>query len=161
MEAAFLGLIEQYEARLRLLALSLTRNEADAEDLLQEVLVIAYVARRQLRHPSAFFAWVKQIMVRECQRKYRRAARPVDPSCLGQTLTAQEDHSDLSFWSLLQQLPADLAQVVSLRYHADMSQAEVAHFLRVPVGTVKSRLNRALTLLRTELHSEGGGRDAL
>ncbi len=160
-EQQFLSLVDRHEAGLRLLALSLTRNQADAEDALQEAMVVAYVARERLREAQSFLPWVRRILARECLRLYRRVITPMEPAAIHETLAGCEDQTDLTIWSMLQHLPEDLRQVVALRYVADLSQVEVARMLGIPVGTVKSRLNRALTLLRADLQEKGGGSNAL
>lgn len=55
--------------------------------------------------------------------------------------------------TLLHQLPDKLRAVVTLRYSSDMSTAEIAETLHIPAGTVKSRLHKALKLLRRDMET--------
>ncbi len=147
----FVSLLKEHERSLRLLSRSLTGNWADADDALQEAVLSAFVARNQLRKSAAFRAWLRRILVHECMRARQKRLQPVDPVDLQNKFAVMDDHSELSFLSLVDHLPVELAQVVSLRYLADMSQAETAEVLGIPLGTVKSRLNRAISLLRSQL----------
>lgn len=154
-EEDFIALSEQHLHSLWLLALGLTRNRDDAEDALQETLVTAFVARDQLQDTLSFLPWVRRILVRQSNRLYRRAHIPMDPVILQGIVAAQEDQTDIDFGELALELPDDLRKVVVLRYLADMSQEEVANLLGVRIGTVKSRLNRALNILRRKMRFQG------
>ena len=57
----------------------------------------------------------------------------------------------LAVQAAIRRLPARQRAVVVLRYHEDLPEREVARLLRIPVGTVKSSANRALTRLRRDL----------
>jgi RNA polymerase sigma-70 factor (ECF subfamily) len=60
-------------------------------------------------------------------------------------------YEDDAVWQALGQLNPKLRTVVVLRYYWDLSYAEITQILNLPLGTVKSRLNRALLILREEL----------
>lgn len=154
-EECFAALAEQHKHSLWVLALALTRSHSDAEDALQEALITAFVARDQLEDSRAFLPWVRRILVRQSSRLYRRVQAPVDPQVLHSLMATKEDQTDMHFWELVLMLPDDLRKVVALRYLADMSQEEAARVLGIRVGTVKSRLNRALNTLRRKIRFQG------
>jgi RNA polymerase sigma-70 factor (ECF subfamily) len=63
--------------------------------------------------------------------------------------------SDEGVWQALSKLNPKLRTVVVLRYYWDLSYVEITEILNIPIGTVKSRLNRALLTLRDELDRRG------
>lgn len=131
----------------------LTGDARLGEDLAQEGLIAAYRSWRRLGVPDGRpEAYVRRVMVRTAMRARRRRWRdevptdePPDRSRHGFA-----DQSDLSLQVLagLRRLPAHQRVVLVLRFWADASEAEVAQTLGVPVGTVKSRVSRALAALR-------------
>ena len=135
--------------RLRRAAYLLTHHHQDAEDLLQGVLVKAYVAWPTVRRAEAF-AYVSRALVNgyiDQRRKHDRvtvtdqvADTPVEPD------HTVEDRTRLV--RLLEPLSERERAMVVLRYYLDHSEADVATELGVSVGTVKSTSSRALSRLR-------------
>jgi RNA polymerase sigma-70 factor, ECF subfamily len=129
-------------------------NAAEAEDAVGDALERAWVALPRLRDPAGFSAWFDRILVNVCRDRLRRLHRirfirmdgsmdraaPVDP--FRSVLERDE------VLGRLQLLPDDERTVVVLHYWADLTQEAVAERLGVPVGTVKSRLSRALERMR-------------
>ena len=145
-------------------ALSLTRNHADAEDLVQDTLVRAYrsIDRFDGRHPRA---WLFTI-VRNTHINRHRRRRPEllhDPDTTLKRLEATEpaggnveDHvMDRTFDAVVESALADLSpkyrQVVELVDIDDLTYEEAAETLGVPLGTVMSRLHRARRRMRDQL----------
>jgi RNA polymerase sigma-70 factor (ECF subfamily) len=150
-------------------AFSITRNSADAEDLVQETLLCAYRAidRFDGAHPRA---WLFTIM-RNAEAKRHRRRRPQllrDPGEAGrlestdprETVGSPEDVVvGAEFRSVVAQclasLPARHRQVVELIDVDGLSYAEAAEAIGVPVGTVMSRLHRARIRIRLRLGAAG------
>ena len=122
-------------------------STADAEDILQETLLSAYRAFGSLNRPESFKPWILQIARRKIADHYRTAEQPHIPleelseaelsdSRWGPTLpNAVLDTLDL--------LPQNERQILELYYLQDKPQAEIAEYLGIPAGTVKSRLYTA------------------
>jgi RNA polymerase sigma-70 factor (ECF subfamily) len=113
---------------------------------------------------GAFTTWLYRITVNHCINKKRR--RRLQLLSLGQVHPAQmpRQPSPESEWGerdtvaqAIQNLSAKLRAVVVLRYYADMSYADIAQTLEIPLGTVKSRLNAALGALRVDLETSASG----
>lgn len=157
----------EIEVMLRV-ALSLTRKRADAEDLVQESLIRAFRALDSFdgRHPRA---WLLTI-VRRTHLNMNRRQRP-DPvgdwDVLGEqraafgasaAASAEQAHLDGSLschlTDALKDLDPKFRAVVFLVDIHDLSYAEAAAVLDVPVGTVMSRLSRARNRLRAALGPE-------
>lgn len=142
--------------RVYRLAGLLLGNAAEAEDAVGDALERAWVALPRLRDPADFNAWFDRIVVNACRDRLRRRKKvrfiPIDPSHdRGPTddpLRAVLERDEIL--SRLNVLHEDERAVVVLHYWADLTQDAVAERLGVPVGTVKSRLNRALRRMRTD-----------
>jgi RNA polymerase sigma factor (sigma-70 family) len=149
----YFALLNAHQGYLERIALAMLGNRPDAEDALQEAALSGYQHFAQLRGgPHAFGAWMRQILIRKCQRalESRRRTTPVED--LSEYLPDQAPGPDpeaTALWEMVARLGDHLRPVIVLRYMLDMSQQEVADALGLPLGTVKSRLGKALALLRT------------
>jgi RNA polymerase sigma-70 factor (sigma-E family) len=132
---------------------ALTGDWALAEDLLQTALARAYPrwSRVQQDDPEGY---VRKIMLNTWSSWWRRRWRgelPTErlPEAAGPDSYAAIDSRQL-LRAALAQLPARQRAVVVLRYHQDLSEAQVAELLGISVGTVKSQAARALASLRAQ-----------
>ena len=149
-------------------AMRMTRNHADAEDLLQETMVKAYAGFRTFQPGGNFHAWLHRILINtyiSCYRKQQR--RPVqhptaditDPRLAANTAymasglrsaeeQALEGLGDNQIRAAMHALPEQFRLAV---YYADVEglrSREIADLMRTPVGTVMSRLHRGRRRLR-------------
>ncbi len=160
-EAEFLALLSPLEAYLFRMALAITGNSHDAQDALQEAVLSAYVSRDQLRDKQYFKAWIKTIVAHQCGSAIRGRGRVV-PMGRGEEFSQNSARADQGLiWNLVEELPQSHAQIIILRYAADLKQAEIAETLDVPVGTVKSRLHYALKRLRAQIEGKEGGKNEM
>jgi RNA polymerase sigma-70 factor, ECF subfamily len=163
------------QAFLRRLALRLARRSADADDLVQETLLRAYRARDRFQSGTSMRAWLSTILRRLFfteRDKLRRRATQTDtdagePLFLHQAAKAREpDVESLTRDQVLDRVDQDLREAVLRlpeRYREPfllmalegLSYEEIAHRLRIPLGTVMSRIHRARTRLRTDFAGEG------
>ncbi len=150
-------------------ALTITRNSADAEDLVQETLLSAYRAidRFDGTHPRA---WLLTIM-RNTEKKRHRRRRPNllrDGDAVERLAFSAPDQVDNSpeqayianeflgvVTSCLVNLPDRHRQVVELIDIDGLSYAEAAEIIGLPIGTVMSRLHRARARIRQRLSDAG------
>ena len=141
--------------RLRRLGFLLTGDWAQAEDLAQEALVRVYwrwsLVRRQA-HPEAYARKVLVNRHRSLLRRLRLEARHAQQARVEAPGLGRRDDL-LALQAAIRRLPARQRAVLVLRYHEDLTEREVARLLRIPVGTVKSSANRALTRLRRDLRA--------
>ena len=158
----FETIVSEHYKPLYRFAMSLTRAEADAQDLTQHTFHVWALKGRQLREGSKVKAWLFTTLHRAFLTLRRRQSR--FPHCeLDEA--AQELPSvspELRHLDSLQVLAA-LAWVdeifqpaVALFYLEDSSYKEIAEILEVPIGTVKSRIARGIAQLREILLADGG-----
>lgn len=157
----FLNLLEQEQPKLLRIARVLTGQEADAWDVVQDASLTAYDRLGDLRGgPPSFAPWIRRILVNRCRSLLRARSRMVllesvaagDPS---PEPGPEERALGAEIWDEVTALEEHHRQVLVLRFLVDMSVDELADLLDVPSGTVKSRLHRALHLLRRRLESRG------
>jgi RNA polymerase sigma-70 factor (ECF subfamily) len=128
-------------------ALSILKNNADAEDAVSGSVLTAYTKRDALKNPQSFKPWVMKILVRECYRILRnRRKQPFYTDIPDIPVTDSYNTGEL--WGAVTQLENGFRTVVVLYYYEDMSVKDIAKTLSLPPGTVKSRLSRARTQLK-------------
>lgn len=158
--------LEDYWPRLYRLAYAWTRNVALAEDLAQEALMKAWHKRAQLRHADAGRAWLFSILANCHMDHLRRCQETEDIDTLPlideSSPEAETDRRTVigRVRAAVALLPAGQRQVVTLVDLEGLTYAEVANVLKVPVGTVMSRLCRARRALRQALLATTDGSDA-
>ena len=140
---------EALRPKLYRTALCYLGSEAQAVDVLDEAVYKGLCAAGKLRQPEYFDTWLTRILLNECHREQKRQGRLV-PMEAAEELTA-EQLDDLPLKQALLRLPEDLKNVVILRFFAGYTQAEASEILDIPQGTVGTRQQRALRLLRLEL----------
>jgi RNA polymerase sigma-70 factor (ECF subfamily) len=136
---------------------------AEAEEAVQEALARAWTRRDSCRTPDSPLPWVLEITRNESRRLIERRARrqlrtpiepvPWDPGVEDHVLTGTTTR--VSVDQALERLEDVDRRMLRLRYTDDLTQAEVARRLGVPVGTVKVRLHRARGRLRVLLEEQG------
>ncbi len=132
---------------------------AAADDIAQDALITGMDRLGDLEHPERFAGWLDRVVVNRCVDWLRRESRLVglDPEggvSVDWTGGAAADH-DLR--RAVAGLDPDRRVVVALRYWLDLTPTEIAEVVGVPVGTVNSRLARALSDLRVTLGAGDGG----
>ncbi len=152
-EEAFAELVRSHQGLVYSLAWHFFNDPVVAEDVAQEVFVQLFQNLSAIKSPAHLLFWLRQVTTRKCVDEARRRGRrhEVDfDSALELSSAADEkDHLELEHLRrLVAALPARMRAVVALRYQEDLEPGEIAALLGCPVNSVKSRLQRALALLR-------------
>ncbi|HKU20502.1 MAG TPA: sigma-70 family RNA polymerase sigma factor [Terriglobales bacterium] len=169
--AAFGELVKRYDRNVFRIALHITQNREDAEDVVQDAFLKAYENLEQFQGQSKFYTWLVRIAVNEALMKLRRR-RPERMVSLDQEVQTEEDSMprEVADWSpnpeqlynqaelrdilgkTIQGLPPSFRTVFVLRDVEGLSTEETAQALELSVPAVKSRLLRARLQLRERLN---------
>lgn len=150
------GLVDRYQKRLFNVALRLTGNAQDAEDVTQTVFLNAFLKIKTYDPMYRFFSWIYRMAVNESLNVLKRRKQTVtleDIPVLGAQADRSTEMQDQVGKALLQLKPDDRAVVV-LKHFMFFSYEEIASVLEIPVKTVKSRLFTARERLRLTLLGE-------
>jgi RNA polymerase sigma-70 factor (ECF subfamily) len=143
----------RHQRALTQFASAITRDREDARDVVQEVFAEC-LSRRIDPNPEYLFRSVRNRslnVIRSRGRLERVLERWHDMTeLLQQTVSPAEDSGIIE---TMLKLPSRYKEVVVLRINSGLTVAEVASILDIPEGTVKSRLNTALKMLRTRLEA--------
>lgn len=157
---AFAELARAAVVRLDQAARLILRDPELARDAVQEGLIRAWRDLPSLRDPDRFDAWIHRLTVNACldqRRRRRRRVMEVELSATHSPATpdpsrAQADRDEVD--QVMRRLDEGGRAIVVLHYYLGMPLTEVASTLGIPVGTVKSRLHRALTDMRVAIDAE-------
>lgn len=159
-------------------ALRMTRNAADAEDVVQETYAKAFASFKQFRPGTNLKAWLFRILTNTYINTYRKAqrrpqtsddenvedwqiARAASHEATGlrsAEVEALDPMPDTQVVRALDSLSEDFREVVTLADIEGFSYKEIAQIMGTPIGTVMSRLNRARKQLRGQLVDVAGAR---
>ena len=162
----FTSAMRAHQPKLYRTACFLTADYHEGEDLLQETLLEAWKSWNSFEDRSSVYTWVYRILIRRYHRWQRRqilrrmffvstddqkdSQSFIDPSELpGSLMEHAEQNAQL--WKLLATLRPKHREVLVLRYAESMRLEQIADTLRMPLGTVKSRLNHAHAQLGEKL----------
>jgi len=153
---AFDLLVARYQRRLLRLVLRLLRDQAEAEDVVQETFLKAYRALPRFRGDAAFYTWLYRIALNGARnailrRRQRGASHGVAPSQLpapapeigtpeSMLLSKQVM---LAIDAAMEALPLELRTAIALREIEGLSYEEIGQIMECPLGTVRSRIFRA------------------
>lgn len=159
-EEAWRQLVERFQRKVWNVAFQFTGRADEAEELSQEIFLHLWTALRTFDTGGSFPAWLSRVARNYAIDHYRRRRRErsmVQDSEKAQELVAVAPDStgrndphraledkDVAAWlrGVIDRLPSELGQAVILRDLQGMSYEEMAEMLSIPLGTVKSRINR-------------------
>jgi len=157
---AFNELVNLYKGKLFTMLVRMVHSESEAEDLLQETFVRVWEHRRNFDDRYCFSTWVYTIAMNLGKNELRKRRKVRFLSLFDkennpiEVEDKQAEHSgglSVLIDRAVQKLPARYREAFELRDLQELSYDEIGNVLGVPVGTVKSRVNRARNLLKDEL----------
>jgi RNA polymerase sigma-70 factor, ECF subfamily len=157
---AFTELAREAVTRLDRVARLILRDPELARDAVQEALIRAWHDLPGLRDPDRFDAWLHRLTANACFDQARRRRRRVieveldsiDGPTIGDAVGALADRELVD--AAMQRLDEHGRAIVVLHYFIGMPLSDVAATLGIPIGTVKSRLHRALGEMRAVIDTE-------
>jgi RNA polymerase sigma-70 factor, ECF subfamily len=162
--AAFGVLVDRYQDRLHACVVGVVSNVDEAEDVVQEAFIQAYLKLDTFQQSSQFFTWLYRIAFNYALSTRRRHRKKISLDQAreesGTEPMAKSDGPDanliqrenvLQLRSALNELSDDHRAILTLREMEDISYEDIATILEISIGTVRSRLSRARAALKTEL----------
>ena len=147
--------------RLSKFAMRLTRNSADADDLLQNTILRAYEKKHLFNEGSNVFSWTSKIMYNLFVSDYRRKVKfdsqyDPEPYIANESVESNQDDKIMvqEVGEAMKQLSPEHQEILVMVCVQGMQYEETAEALGIPVGTVRSRLSRARSIL-TDLMESG------
>ena len=179
-QAAFIEQAMPFMDNLYAAALRMTRNPADAEDLVQETFLKAYRGFGSFEQGTNLKAWLYRILTNTFINRYRAAKRRPDETDLDEvedlylyrrlggleaaaaSRSAEDEVMDLftdrAVKGAIEALPEQFRMAVLLADVEGFSYKEIAEILDIPIGTVMSRLHRGRRALQKRLYEFAAGR---
>lgn len=166
-EQAYVELVNRYRDRLMNFAYRFVNDDEQAEDIVQDTLLKLYTHRHYYRNIAKFSTWIYTIAGNLAKTELRKKKRhkvtnlsqmgreereyelPAVEAESGQIV--QEQYAEKQIQQAIQTLPLHFRTVIILRDIQELSYEEISNIVDVPLGTVKSRINRARLQLQKAL----------
>ncbi|MDR3573675.1 MAG: RNA polymerase sigma factor [Anaerolineaceae bacterium] len=163
-EQAWEALVNEHQQPVFRLAYLFTGDPDEAEDVTQEAFIRAFQSISKFDPERPFRPWVLSIAANLARNRQRGLKRYLGALQRIIGFEAQPDVKLLhdneqpweakTLWQTVRRMSLDDQQVIYLRYFLELSEEETAGALGIPVGTIKSRLHRALKRLRVRLDQD-------
>jgi RNA polymerase sigma-70 factor (ECF subfamily) len=174
-ESAFEEIVVRYGSKVLNLALRITRNQEDAEEILQDVFITVFTKVNSFEHKSQFSSWLYRVTMNSSFMKIRSRNRrravyleEIEQSTKQNWVGNRTEMFDIDFMSsrhelreaietAIKELPEDYRAIFILRDIDGLSNEAVGKVLHLSVPAVKSRLHRSRLLMRQQLkkHYQG------
>ncbi len=154
LDGLFVSALEKHRISMYRVAYVILKSAADAEDAVSAATLGCYQAVRRIRSWDAIKPYLVRATVHAsydiAKKRRREAAADMDV-----VLATHASAEETPLWMYTQRLPTDMRIVLQLRYGEDMRLEDIAKALRVPKGTVSSRITRAQQQLKQWMEQEG------
>ena len=171
----FEELLERYGSKVLNLSVRITRNQEDAEEILQDVFITVFTKIKGFEHKAQFSSWLYRVTmnasfmkIRSRNRRRSVSIEDVEPSVQQNWVGNRTEMYDIDFMSsrheiraaieaAVAQLPEDYRAIFILRDIDGLSNEAVGRILQLTVPAVKSRLHRSRLLMREQLQTHYAG----
>ncbi|MCI2429519.1 sigma-70 family RNA polymerase sigma factor [Candidatus Acetothermia bacterium] len=156
-------IVKRYKISVFGVALGILGNPADAEDAAQDAFIRAYQGLHTFHLDKRFSTWIFAITANLCKNKLRRdrllaplkyITRATQSHHNPEAQLAQDQRSQ-TMRDALDQLSPKYRMPLVLRYYGDLEYKEIAEMMKLPEGTVKTRIHRAKSELKRLLEQKG------
>lgn len=138
-----LQLIMQHKEDYYKLAYVYMKDPEDALDAMEDMVVILYENIHRLRKEASFYSWSKTILVNCCKNLLRKNKRLVSLDTIREQVDGSpfgDKEAQIVLEQHLSRLSEKHQEAIKLRYFLDLDYQSIADILKIPVGTVKSRI---------------------
>lgn len=153
-----IAFIKENQEKFYRVAYSYVKNPDEALDLVHEAIVKALQKRYTLKHPEYLKTWFYRILINECLTLLRKNKKVVHLENLDNysdepSLSSLES-DNIDLYNAIDHLSPQLKTLILLRYFEDMKLEDIARITGTNLNTVKSRLYKALKILKIDMDGE-------
>lgn len=152
-ERHFLETVRQTRNRMFRVAMSYLHTEADAEDAVSAAIEAAWNHLGQIRNPDVLGSYLVRCVINSAKNELRRRKRLVPLETVQASLVAEKNGDRL--FEYICNLEDKYRIPLILKMQERMTEQEISSVLRIPRGTVSSRINHALKILKDQMAKEG------
>ena len=145
---AFLALINENRLNVYRVARGILKSEHDIEDAIQNTVIKAYEKINTLKRDEFFKTWLIRILINECNEIIRRNKRVETINNFSNEEQYNDTYENIDLINAINKLNEELRITTVLFYFEDIPIKDIAIILKIPEGTVRSRLSRAREKLR-------------
>ncbi len=164
-QTAFKDLMTRYRGQIFSLMFRMVHSQEEAEDLVQEAFMKAFMSLKNFNYEYAFSTWLYKIATNNCidhLRKKKLQTFSIDAPIAYKDSEYQIEIPDLTYHpekemmkneragiikTAIDELPEKYKRVIFLRHSEELSYEEISEMLKIPIGTVKARIFRAREML--------------
>lgn len=138
------------------------KNKEDALDVMEDMIVIIYENMHKLKKEEAFYSWSKTILANCCKNSLRKSSKIIYLEDMKEEAQYDYAHNNavdnkeqqIIIEEYISKLKEKHQEVIRLRYFLDLDYNTIASILKIPIGTVKSRISIGLKKLKESLGGE-------
>ncbi|MGL5330075.1 MAG: RNA polymerase sigma factor [Peptostreptococcaceae bacterium] len=147
----FIQKVIEAEQTLYNVSKSILINDTHCEDAVQEAILKAYDKLDTLKKEEFFKTWLVRILINECYKLKRKEKKEIcyEEGLLNVASKENKDYTEL--YQAIKDLPQKISITLVLYYVEGYSTEEIKKILKIPSGTVKSRLSKGRKLLKNKL----------
>lgn len=152
----FIHTVKRNNQRLFLIALSFTKNQYDAEDIIQSVFLMLWKHPKEFENEEHMDRWLTVVCVNESKNHIKaifRSHQSID-DCVIVSPDNFENSTQQELFDAVMELPKKYRTVIHLFYYEDLSIKEISDILKIKESAVKTRLSRARSKLKNILGDE-------
>lgn len=148
------------EEKIYKFAYGYVKNQDNALDLVHESIVKAIQKRNTIREKRYLKTWFYRILINECLSFLRKRNKVLffeeikDIENLGKIDKISDNNENIDLYDAIDKLPTKLKTIIMLRFFEDMSLDEISQTIKTNLSTVKSRLYKALEVLKLDMKGD-------
>jgi RNA polymerase sigma-70 factor, ECF subfamily len=136
------------------IAKRLLQNEEDVEDAFQEMVIKGYRFIRNLKEEPYIKTWLTKILINQCKTMLKKRNKGTFSIEQHHELGQNTNFEKIEIKEYINQLDHNLKVIAVLYYYNDLPLKEIAEIVEVPIGTIKSRLSKVRTTLKSLMEEE-------
>lgn len=145
----FTQLVLESEQMLYRISMSMLKNESDCQDAIQTAILTAFEKLGTLKKEEYFKTWLVRILINTCNKQLNAKKKQAE---INENITVStSSQEEVEVQLALEALPQKIRHVVVLYYIEQFTTKEISSILKIPKGTVLSRLSKGRELLKLEL----------